>query len=58
MARIRNEKKYVIIRRNELIKAIDQEGYDQADIALIFNVSETTISNIITDRLKKVPETK
>ena len=47
MGRIKLTQIRLLVKRGEIIKQLEEEGYNNADIGRIFNVDKSVISRII-----------
>lgn len=45
-------RKHLLVKRAKIIKFLKQEGYSGADIAIIFNIPESSISRILSAEAK------
>lgn len=53
MPRPKNEKLHLLEKRQEIIFALDSQGYNGAEIATIFSVSRSVVNRIIAVKPKK-----
>lgn len=52
MARPTKEKKHLIDKRNELVYALDHQGYNGQDIGTVFNIERSTVNRILKTKPK------
>ena len=48
MPKIETTKKYLLVKRADMIKDLVREGYGVSDIGIIFNIDKSWISRIIS----------
>lgn len=52
MARIEGTKKYCLEKRAELIILLKKQGYNGADIGIVFNIDRSVVNRIISTHYK------
>lgn len=50
MSKIEITKLYLLVKRMELIKSLNKEGYSGSDIGIIFNIDDSAVSRIINNK--------
>jgi len=48
-----NQKLYTIKKRDELIKKLRTEGYSGSDIARMFNLNRSTVSDVVKNKTRR-----